>query len=315
MKDRLLRLWKWSPLGGVGLRIAVVILLVSVLAWAIDFRQALAMLKGTNLYWVACGFCLVQVQVVLSAWRWQITAVRLGQKLSLSRAVGEYYLATVANLSLPGGVTGDAARVVRNRGDDGWQQVTQGVMLERLAGQLILFLIAFLGWVLWPFVMSAGVPASVGHMLTVAMVVVFVFGLAVFLIIRFATQSISQFVTSFGPAIRRVWLTDGQWLMQTILSILVVATYLGVFLASSYALAQPIPLIALFTIVPIVLLSMALPISVGGWGVREAAAASLWPVAGLLPEAGVATSVLYGLISLLAALPAALLIQLISGKD
>lgn len=272
------------------------------------------MLRNANIYWVASAFVLVQVQVVVSAWRWQITARRLGQSLSLKRAIGEYYLATVANLSLPGGVTGDAARVVRNRGSNGWQIVAQAVMLERLAGQLTLFVIAFLGWLLWPVFIDTGVPASVGHMLGIAMAVVLVITLLVCLVILFGSTRISQFVTSFGPAIRRVWLSDRQWFVQLILSILVVATYLGVFLASSYALNQPLPLVAVFTIVPIVLLSMALPLSIGGWGVREAVAASLWPVAGLLPEAGVATSVLYGLISLFAALPAALLIQLASGK-
>lgn len=286
-----------------------------ILAWAVDFGQAMGMLKETNVYWLILAFCLVQLQVILSAWRWQITALRLEQQLTLKRAVGEYYLATVANLSLPGGVTGDAARVLRNRSGAGWQQVTQAVMLERLAGQLALFLIAFLGWILWPLTMDLGVPPSAGRIFVAALLLTLILLVALALIIRFGADPVSRFVVGFGPAIHRVWLTDGQWRIQLLLSVLVVTTYLGVFLASSYALSQPIPLVAVFTLVPIVLLSMALPLSIGGWGVREAVAASLWPVAGLLPEAGVATSILYGLVSLLAAVPAALLIQLFSNKD
>lgn len=291
------------------------ILLLAILVWVIDVHKAWVMLKNTRLLWVAVAFCLVQIQVVLSAMRWQRTANRLGQLLGGRRAIEEYYLATVANLSLPGGITGDAARVVRNRATKGWQVATQSVMLERLAGQLALFLIAFLGWVLWPLLMTAGVPVSVLHTLIVAMAVVLCMVVSVFLVHRHGSLRVSHFVSSFGPAIRQVWLSDRQWLVQLTLSLLIVATYLGVFLCSSYALNQPLPLMAVFTIVPIVLLSMALPLSIGGWGIREAAAASLWPVAGLLPEAGVATSVLYGLISLLAAVPVVLLIQLRGGKD
>ncbi len=52
-----------------------------------------------------------------------------------------------------------------------------------------------------------------------------------------------------------------------------------------------------------VLMTMLIPVSVAGWGVREGAAALLWSVVGLTPEEGAAISVTYGLIVLVAALP------------
>ena len=76
--------------------------------------------------------------------------------------------------------------------------------------------------------------------------------------------------------------TDRQWLIQGALSLGVVATYLAVFAACALALQQPLPLVGVMTIVPLVLLSMVMPISIGGWGVREAVAASLWPLLGIV---------------------------------
>ena len=62
------------------------------------------------------------------------------------------------------------------------------------------------------------------------------------------------------------------------------------------------------TAIPLILLAMALPISVGGWGLREAAAAAVLPPLGWSAEAAVATSALYGLSALLGASPGALVL-------
>ena len=62
-------------------------------------------------------------------------------------------------------------------------------------------------------------------------------------------------------------------------------------------------LMAALTIVPIMLLVMVLPISVAGWGLREGAAAALWPVIGASAASGVAASIAFGLVILVASLP------------
>jgi hypothetical protein len=54
-----------------------------------------------------------------------------------------------------------------------------------------------------------------------------------------------------------------------------------------------------------VLLAMALPLSMAGWGLREGAAALLWAAAGLDVAQGVAISISYGLVVLLSTLPGA----------
>ncbi|WP_330218003.1 hypothetical protein [Marinobacter similis] len=48
---------------------------------------------------------------------------------------------------------------------------------------------------------------------------------------------------------------------------------------------------------------MVIPLTVAGWGVREGAAAVLWPLAGLPAEQGVALSVAYGALVLISSFP------------
>jgi uncharacterized membrane protein YbhN (UPF0104 family) len=60
---------------------------------------------------------------------------------------------------------------------------------------------------------------------------------------------------------------------------------------------------AMLTVVPLILLAMIVPLSVAGWGVRESAAAMLFPVVGASAEAGLAASVAFGLVFLSVTLP------------
>jgi len=53
----------------------------------------------------------------------------------------------------------------------------------------------------------------------------------------------------------------------------------------------------------VLLLSMVIPLTVAGWGIRESAAAILWPLAGLPAEQGVALSVGYGALVFVSSLP------------
>lgn len=278
--------------------------------WLIDWPQAASYLASANALWLVLAVLVVQVQVFLSAWRWQVTAVRLGQQLSVPRAVGEYYLATAANLSLPGGVTGDAVRIARNRSEAGWGLAAHGVMLERFSGQLALFFVALLGWLFWPLAVQSDAPVGAGRVLLAFLLLMVVICSALALLARFATGAVSRFIRGFKPAFYAVWMTDGQWRIQGSLSLLVVSTYLAVFAISAQAIGQPIPLLALLSLVPLVLLSMVLPVSVGGWGVREAVAGALWPLAGLSTEAGIATSIIYGLVSMLGVIPGVLVLMI-----
>ena len=288
------------------LRWSLVILIVFLIVWLVDIQQTWKILKGTDLRWLALAFIVVQVQVLSSAIRWWITANRLGQSLGLQRAISEYYLATLANLSLPGGVGGDAARVYRNRVGGSWRSSMMSVTIERMSGQLVLFVVTLVGWLLWPLVLEQAVPKHLLQVLGIFLLLCVMLAAIVALFGRLSL-SVRRFIIELSPALKRVWLVDSQWLLQSALSVAIVASYVGVFAICALSIAEPLPLAALFTVVPVVLLSMVIPLSVGGWGIRELAAASLWPVVGLTAEAGIASSIVYGLVSMVSVIPGAVL--------
>lgn len=292
------------------LRLSLTALLLLILAWFIDVPETLRQLRHTQWRWMLIALIVVQIQIVLSSLRWRMTAIRLGQALSQRRAIAEYYLATVTNLSLPGGITGDAVRVFRNQQSTTLGNSLQAVMLERLAGQLAFLLIAAVGWIIWQVLFPGTIATPSWQMLAVGFSILSAFFLGSRLIIRFAPKRLVLAIRAFRAAINTAWVQDRQWIAQGLISLVIAATYLIVFWCCSHAIQSPLSVIQSVTIVPLVLLSMLIPLSVGGWGIRESAAAVLWPVVSLTAEAGIATSVLYAIVSLLGCLPGLLLLAL-----
>lgn len=282
---------------------AIVLCLLVLIFFFVDIKRSIELLFQIELAWVAAAIVVVQIQMILSAVRWRVTMARLGQIIGLRHAVSEYYLATFANMTIPGGITGDAARAYRIRRTVGLGVAVHGVVLERMAGQVALLLVAVAGWLFWPILMQGSVPEFGARVLGSTVLVVAGGLVMVFLLVKLAPEFITRFIVDLGPSLYRAWWSDRQWIVQSVLSLSIVFTYLLVFLISSYAIREPLPIVAVITIVPVVLLSMVIPITIGGWGIREAAAATLWPLAGLSSEAGVATSIVYALISLLGCLP------------
>jgi uncharacterized membrane protein YbhN (UPF0104 family) len=85
-----------------------------------------------------------------------------------------------------------------------------------------------------------------------------------------------------------------------------VACNLAAFAFCARATGTSLGPLATVAIVPLILTAMLLPLSVGGWGWREGAAAALFPVAGFGAGAGLAASVAFGIVILIAAAPGAL---------
>jgi hypothetical protein len=92
-------------------------------------------------------------------------------------------------------------------------------------------------------------------------------------------------------------------LVQLSTSLVVVATYFATWIAATRAVGIDTPTGTLLPLVAPTLVTMLVPITVAGWGLREAGAAALWAIVGLTAADGVAVSVSYGLLVLLGSLP------------
>ena len=350
-------------------------LLAAVLLW-LEPRTLAAAFSAPEPMWLAAALALSFPQVALSAWRWRLTAQRLGAPIRFGEALREYYVATFLNQILPGGVMGDAARAWRHARRPRSEGVLRGavgeavgesigpavgtkvetrrqmplgapvetsagapfeppfeppveppvetpvetpaaapvglaawhaVLIERASGQL-----ALLAVVLATLVVSPELQGTTARMFTspdggsnspVTLALALLLALAGIALWRGRGH-----VARFRRAVQEALLARDVFLRQLVASLLIVASYVGVYLCCMRMIGIDTPLATAAPLVPWVLLAMAIPLSIAGWGVREGAAALVWQAAGLDPAQGVAISISYGVVILLSSLPGALML-------
>lgn len=284
-------------------QLAVTAALIALLWTAADGPAIARTLVAADPVWLVAAVATLLCQTVLSALRWRVTAAELGQTLPLRRAIAEYFMSQTVNQALPGGVMGDAARAVRARSDVGLAVSGLAVGLERLAGQIAMFLalaVAFTvtylraGGFDWP----PHYAAPIGTALTLI------------------TLAVLGAVTLWGrigllhgaPArwfelARRALFSPRVLPAQIGLGAAITVCNIAAFGFCAWAVGVSLPIGALFALVPLILFSMLIPLTVSGWGVREGSAALLLPLAAVGVAEAVAASVLFGVAILLAALP------------
>lgn len=277
--------------------IVVVVLLVMklgtgpvVAAWhAVDVPTALAAL--------AIG----AVTTVASAARWgRASRITGDAPLPLRTAVADCYQALLVNSTLPAGIVGDVQRAAR-RGP-------RAVVAERLAGQVVL--VATGGAVLLaPADAAGGIAVAVLAGLPLAALVAEV---------ARTHRGAPDPRESWSPAGRvvqigrdlRIGATARAALDPGVLALsgVTLAGYVTTFVLAAHAAGVTAPAAALLGPVLLALLAMSVPLGIGGWGPREAAAAAGFGAAGLGAGGGLTAAVVYGLLALVACLPGAAVI-------
>ncbi|SEK39809.1 Uncharacterized membrane protein YbhN, UPF0104 family [Roseovarius nanhaiticus] len=282
---------------------ALAALMLALLWRALDGAEAARSLAGADPLWLCAALAALTLQTALSALRWRLTAAQLGIRLGLGAALREYYLGQALNLSLPGGVVGDAGRAVRARQQAGLLASGQAVVFERLAGQAGLFVITA-----GAFAVTLAAPGGLEWpaRLIPPVAIFILIGLCLPLVLYVLTQVPGR----IGAGARSVWhgmqravLARGVILPQTLLSLGTALSNLAAFAFCALAVGHGLPLAAVLAFVPLILLTMLIPLTISGWGLREGAAAALFPLAGGAASGGLAASVAFGLMMIVAALP------------
>ncbi|WP_372574990.1 lysylphosphatidylglycerol synthase transmembrane domain-containing protein [Ruegeria jejuensis] len=276
-----------------GIKLAVSVGCLAALLWWTNPAEVLARLRGADVTWTLLSLLAVTAATFLMASRWKVTAGAFGIRFSYLFALREYYLAQLINSVLPGGVAGDVARAFRARGAADLTSAAQSVMAERLLGQIAILGLMFAGFAV--ALLMPGGPAWTRLGWIVLMVLA---GCGV------VTWVVSRRDHAMGRFMQMILRLIGRPVILLHGAITTLCLIFG-FYACARATGTVIPAEAWATLIPLVLCAMMVPLSVGGWGWREGAAAALFPIIGAPSSAGIATGITYGVVIFVAALPAA----------
>ena len=278
-------------------KIAVTVGLFVLIARKIDFTDIGERLVAANFPLLSLAIGMIFLQVLLNAERWRRLLAMDSVTAPYAISFRYYLEAMFFNQALPGAVGGDVLRVYRiRRWCDGLGQAVNSVVLDRLTGLFALCLL-----------IAAGLPFLVRKIGDTSLIpgLAMVAGLGgVGLVVLIVVARMSEdgrggrlrgAVVRFARITDRLIRRPGQ--SVPILALAVLTQTLSVSLA--YVSARGLNLEVTFTdcliVIPTTILVATLPVSLGGWGVREGAMASGFALIGLDPVGGVALSVVLGL--------------------
>jgi uncharacterized membrane protein YbhN (UPF0104 family) len=259
-------------------------------------------LRAVTWQGVAAAATLTALTTVCSAWRWQVVARALGTGIGLPRATGAYYRSLFLNSVLPGGILGDVHRAVtqgRRAGD-----VAQGVRAvgwERLCGQVIQAVVTAVVLLALPSPVRPVLP----YVLAGIAGVVGCAALVVKVAPRLGRSRPARAARAIATDLRRDLLVRGVWPRLALASVLVVAGHTATFVIAARIAGSTAPLGELIALLMVIQIAAGIPLSIGGWGPREGAAAWAFAAAGLGAANGVTVSTLYAVLMLAAVAPGA----------
>ena len=258
--------------------------------------EILYILGSVDLIFLPLVLVVSIFQYFLSAWRWCFIASKTKSSINYGDAIRYYYIAGFMNNILPTGILGDVYRTlnikVNNKNSSNFVKSLQSVIFERLSGQLAL-VVTFIFSLQLFFIINQKYMAS-------AYVLVVIILLLVLTKLLFFYQKKNQYFINFK------YIFSGKRLYKHfLLSLIIVLTYITTYIICAYSLNLKIDLISFFVFAPIILFSMTLPVSIGGWGIRETTALIISFLLGLSVSASVTVAIVYGLCNLLCSLPGA----------
>ena len=251
---------------------------------------------------VVAAVTLTALTTVCSAWRWRVVARALGVDIGLPGATGAYYRSLFLNSVLPGGILGDVHRAVthgRRAGD-----VARGVRAvawERLCGQVIQAVVTAVVLLTLPSPVRPALPYVLAGIAGVAGCAALVVGGAA----RRGRSRLARAARAVAADLRRGLLVPGVWPQLTLASLLVVAGHTATFVIAARVAGCTAPLGELIALLMVVQTAVVIPLSIGGWGLREGAAAWAFAAAGLGAANGVTVATLYAVLMLAAVAPGA----------
>jgi uncharacterized membrane protein YbhN (UPF0104 family) len=266
----------------------------------VDLSELVSRINIASLGWIGMAIAVTFLQIFVGVLRWREIGAECGAPLATSQAMRFNLIGTFFNQTLPSSIGGDAVRLwLVARGGAGWRAATYSIFVDRAVGLIALAII-----------IVASLPWSY-RLITDP------HGRSALLLVDFAALAGGMGFLLLGrlhwPWLKRWWGTHHLHACSVIanrvifsrkrgpkvavLSLLVHVLAVVIAWCVVQSIAAPVVFSQIFQLVPPVMLITMLPISIAGWGVREATMGLAFGYAGLMANEGVNISLLFGAVS------------------
>ncbi|QJR16510.1 lysylphosphatidylglycerol synthase transmembrane domain-containing protein [Usitatibacter palustris] len=289
------------------LKIAVTLGLVALLVSKIDIAAVTARVANADPAWLAAAVALLAAQLVASGLRWRRIALRLGLPMTRRMAVRLAMVGQFFSQAMPAAIGGDVVRAwLASRESGNLGASVSSVLSDRAIAFVVLLLTASVGQVLASSLVSDSRALEALRLFVWALTAIAIAGLALGPIV---VAPLAKF--KFGARLRRV-LADARSIVSPpwnkaaatgLISVFVQLSLVACAFCIARALALPLTFMGCLVMIPPVLITTIIPVSIGGWGVRESAMVVGLGMLGVQSDGALALSILYGLGNLVIAVP------------
>ena len=300
---------KWLALA---LKFLVSGFLIWFLTKGIDFSSASQRVARADPVLLFASLVVIWIQICVGGLRWRSVLVAMGAQFSIPDSIRLFYIGSFFSQALPSSVGGDPVRMYKTyRLGLSVREAVNGVLLERVVTvfSLVLLVDVMQAW-FTPRVDHPSVDLIVPTVILITIGAIVGTGLLMVLdrlpgaLMRWR---LVRGLGNLGIDARKVFLS-GRHLPRVLFW--GVLTHFNISLAVFFlamGLDLDVTLIDCLTLMPLVVLIMTIPISIGGWGVRETAMVALFGLIGVANEGALVLSVLVGLVGITASLPGGLI--------
>ena len=266
----------------------------------VNLSELGARINVASLGWIGMAIAVTFLQIFVGVLRWREISAECGAPLATKQAMRFNLIGTFFNQTLPSSIGGDAVRLwLVARSGAGWRAATYSIFVDRAIGLIALAVI-----------IVASLPWSYSLIRDPH-------GRSALLFVDFAALAGGMGFLVLGrlpwPWLKRWWGTHHLYACSVIanrvifsrergpkvvvLSLLVHVLAVVIAWCVVQSIAAPVVFSQIFQLVPPVMLITMLPISIAGWGVREATMGLAFGYAGLAANEGVNISLLFGAVS------------------
>jgi uncharacterized membrane protein YbhN (UPF0104 family) len=266
----------------------------------VNLPAVLGRVNQIHFGWIAVAIAVTLLQVLFGALRWREITVMCAAPLSAIQALRFNMIGSFFNQTLPSSIGGDAVRLwLLSRTGAGWRAATYSVLVDRAIGliAIAILIVVSLPWSYQQIDNADGrtVLALIDFIALSGGVGFLVFGRLPW---AWLTQWVAtKHIHACAVIANRVIFNrrSGPTIVALSLSIHVLTVVIAWAVVRS--IDAPAAFTQLFLLIPPVLLITMLPISIAGWGVREATMMVAFGYMGLPQEDGLVVSLLYGAVS------------------
>jgi uncharacterized membrane protein YbhN (UPF0104 family) len=284
------------------LKLLVSVTLIAILLSRVDARQLLSAARTAAPAWLLMALAIYLVMILASAWRWGVLLRAQHIGLPFRTLTSSFLVATFFNNFLPSNIGGDVVRIADTASVAGSKTLaTTVVLMDRALGLLGLVLIAAVGATAAPRAgsLAPGGPfllwTGLGLGTVIAMpALINPHGFARLLrpLHALHPEWVSERLTRLTAALVRFRETPAALVQCFAGAVIVQGLLVAFYLTIAHSLGVPVGLAHLAFIVPVSFIVQMVPVSMNGFGVREATFGFYFGRLGLPLEAALIVSLM-----------------------